>query len=480
MIEYNHMQKETIFWYDLETFGLNPNYDRIAQFAGIRTDLDLNIIEEPINLLCRLSPDYLPNPQSCLITKLTPSIVNKDGIIEAKFISLINKEFTRQNTIVAGFNNIKFDDEFIRNALYRNFYDPYEREYTNGCSRWDIIDLVRATHDLRPNGIFWNYKTEKGYPSIKLECLAKDNNLKQEHAHDALSDVEATIQVARMIRERNPKIFNWAITHRTKNEVKKLLDILHHTPVLYTAGEFTREEGFTKIVMPLIAKTNQSNIIYAFDLTCDIAPLLTSDPESSDNIEGLVKIHINKAPFMAPLQTLDKESEKRLGFDMDKIMERAQQLKNETKLFKALAGKKDMEFPLEKDPDLRLYQDGFTTKRDKDNFSLIRKTKPQERLSLMKLLFDSEKAPQMLFRHVGRNWPQLLDEERKIQWNNFCAARLLSPPGENSISFEYYMRKLDEIINDINVPGNDKVIALDLKNYGAYLAKNLLQKTKDN
>ena len=182
------MNNQTFFWYDLETFGLNPNFDRIAQFAGVRTNMNLEVIDKPLMLYCTLSPDYLPTPQSCLITHITPQIVNERGINEAQFISRINKEFSVPNTIVTGFNNLKFDDEFIRNALYRNFFDPYEREFKNGCSRWDILDLVRAAHDLRPEGINWNHKTEKGNPSFKLVYIAEDNNLKQEHAHDAFSE----------------------------------------------------------------------------------------------------------------------------------------------------------------------------------------------------------------------------------------------------------------------------------------------------
>ncbi len=470
------METQTIFWYDLETFGLTPNYDRIAQFAGIRTDLDLNIIDKPLVLYCKLSPDYLPTPQSCMVTHITPQECNAKGVIEAHFIARINREFSTPGTIVAGFNNIRFDDEFIRNALYRNFFDPYEREYLFGCSRWDLIDLVRATHDLRPEGINFKHKSEKGTPSIKLVNLVEDNHLIQEHAHDALSDVEATIQVAALIKKKQPKIFDYALRNRNKNEVKKLIDLINHTPILYTSPEFTSEKGYTRIVMPLVAKSNQSNTIYAFDLSEDLAPLLVANEQNLYTVPGLVKIQINKCPFISPLSMLNDENiTKRLGLDKNLALEKAVALKKQSKLFHFLANVREYEFPLEKDPDLRIYQDGFTTKRDKENFRIIRETKPQDRLNL-NLYFDSEKANQMLYRQVARNWPEVLNEKQKKQWDSFCASRLLSPPGANSLSYEYYMRKVDEIIGDVNVEAKDKVVIAELKKYGEELGKKLLGK----
>ena len=217
------MNKPSILWYDLETFGLDSRGDRIAQFAAIRTDLDLQQIEEPIILYCRLSDDYLPDPLSCLVTGITPQEVNAKGLVEAEFIQLINTEFSRPNTTVAGFNSIRFDDEFIRNALYRNFFDPYRREYEHNNSRWDIIDLVRATHDLRPEGIRWPERNEVNRPVFRLTSLTEANGIEHLGAHDALADVRATIAIARLIKEKQPRLYQYAYDLRSKNRVKRLL-----------------------------------------------------------------------------------------------------------------------------------------------------------------------------------------------------------------------------------------------------------------
>jgi len=194
---YSHSMSNTILWYDLETFGLNPQYDRIAQFACIRTDENLEEIDEPIRIYCKPTLDYLPAPSACKVHGITPQMALELGIDEYDFALKIHEEFSVPGTTTAGYNSINFDDEFIRHLFYRNLLDPYEREYANGNSRWDLINLVRAAHDLRPDGIVWPQDND-GYPVFKLEALTKANGLLHESAHDALSDIRATIAMARL------------------------------------------------------------------------------------------------------------------------------------------------------------------------------------------------------------------------------------------------------------------------------------------
>lgn len=178
----------TFYWHDYETWGSNPRVDRPAQFAGIRTDLDLNIIGEPLVLYCKPPPDLLPDPEACLITGITPQQALSSGVLEYQFIAAIHNELSRPNTCCVGYNNIRFDDEITRHLLYRNFYDPYEREWKNGNTRWDIIELVRACYALYPEGINWPLN-EEGKISFKLEDIALANGLAPYKSHDALSDV---------------------------------------------------------------------------------------------------------------------------------------------------------------------------------------------------------------------------------------------------------------------------------------------------
>ncbi len=223
----------SIYWYDYETFGIDPRYDRLSQFAGIRTDEDLNIISDPLTLYCKPANDCLPDPYACMITGITPQKALADGINEVEFISSIHKEFSTPGTCIAGYNNIRFDDEFTRNALYRNFFNAYSHEWQHGNSRWDIIDTVRLTRALRPEGIIW--PEQDGKPSIRLELLTKANNIKHEAAHDAMSDVYATIAVAKLIKEKQPRLYDYIYGMRKKGEVSKQINLRTRDALLHVS-----------------------------------------------------------------------------------------------------------------------------------------------------------------------------------------------------------------------------------------------------
>ena len=315
--------QDSFFWYDLETFGLSPFYDRIAQFAGQRTDMDLNPIGDPVILYCRLAADYVPDPQACLVTGITPQEVKAKGIPESEFAQRINELFSVPNTCVCGFNTLKFDDEFIRNLFYRNFIDPYEREWRNGCSRWDIIDLVRAAHDLRPQGIRWPNPKANGNPVFKLTELTAANEIEQIGAHDAMVDVNATIAVAKLIKEKQPKLFKHYLKLRSKVEVRNYLNPQDEPkPVLHTCAQFTNPKGCTSLIVPITPHAKNENTIVCFDLSQDVTPLLCAKSEDIYRTPGIMKVAVNKVPFLSGMNALDEEGYNRLGIDFQECMER--------------------------------------------------------------------------------------------------------------------------------------------------------------
>ena len=178
---------ETLLWHDYETFGADPARDRPAQFAAQRTDLDLNPIGDPLCLYARPPRDYLPQPDACLITGITPQLADEKGEVEAAFIASIEAELLRPGTCASGYNSLRFDDNVTRFTLYRNLRDPYAREYGEGRSRWDLIDPMRTAYALRPDGIAWPLR-EDGLPSFRLEDLSRANGIEHGDAHDALGD----------------------------------------------------------------------------------------------------------------------------------------------------------------------------------------------------------------------------------------------------------------------------------------------------
>jgi exodeoxyribonuclease-1 len=464
-------RKETIFWYDLETFGLDSHYDRIAQFAGQRTDLDLNPIGEPIVHYCRVSDDYLPDPLSCLITGITPQEANEKGMCESDFIGRINDEFSVPDTTVAGFNNIRFDDEFIRNALYRNFLDPYKREWDNRCSRWDIIDLVRAAYDLRPEGIEWPpRKPETGNPTFKLTALTEANGIEQVGAHDALVDVNATIAVARLVKEKQPRLYRYYFQLRKKAKVKEIVKTPMGSPILYTASFFSTKEGCSRLVVPLTPLPDNPNGILCFDLSKDVSPLLQATAETLPKTEGLFTLAVNKCPFVSTGSVLSDKLAVKLGVDKELAMTRYEQLRARPDLLLMLREYRDTFEPV-KDVDFLLY-DGFFPDSDLKRFALVRKAEPKDKLSL-NLAFDDPRSQQLLFRHVCRNWSELLDEPTSAKWRSFCANRILNPPGNIKVNWEFFRRKVEEKLASTETTPEEKLVLARLKEYGNSLGKRI-------
>ncbi len=335
-----HSHQQSFYWHDYETWGLSPSLDRPSQFAGIRTDLDFNIIGEPDMFYCRLPDDYLPSPESALVTGITPEITQSAGLAEFEFAHNINQQFTQSNTCVVGYNNIRFDDEFTRNIFYRNFYDAYEYSYKNGNSRWDIIDLVRATYALRPEGIVWP-KNELGMPSFRLELLTEANGISHEQAHDATSDVFATIAIAKLIKQKAPKLFNYYFDLRHKNKVKALIDTDQMTPLVHVSGMFGSARSNLSLVSPIVWHPSNTNAVVIVDLAQDVSPLLELSADEirerlytkHDELDGklpipLKLIHINKCPFIAIAKTLLPENAERLAIDRQTCLAKIDKIKS--------------------------------------------------------------------------------------------------------------------------------------------------------
>ncbi len=444
--------QNTLFWHDYETFGANPAKDRPSQFAGIRTDMDLNIIEEPVTFYCKLANDYLPSPEAILITGITPQLANQKGMPEAEFMDKVHQQFSQENTCVVGYNSIRFDDEVSRYGFYRNFFDPYAREWQNGNSRWDIIDLVRACYAFRPDGINWPQK-EDGSPSFKLEQLTVANGLSHEKAHDAMSDVYATIGMAKLIKSVQPKLFDYYFSLRKKQEVSKLIDVLEMKPLVHVSSKISALNGCTTLIAPLAYHSTNKNAVICVNLAMDVTPLIELTAEqirermytrrddlAEDELPiGLKQIHINKSPFLAGAKTLTDENAARLDIDKAFAREQYKKLRQHPEIREKLVAVFDLHSDREiTDPDLQLYSGGFFSHADKAKMEMIRNTKPMN-LAALELTFDDERLPEMLFRYRARNYPETLNDSELMRWREFCQPRLNDPD---------YMIRLENIIEE--------------------------------
>ena len=424
----------SIFWYDYETTGISPRCDRPLQMAGIRTDLDLNEIEAPVNLYCRPSDDILPHPAACVITGITPTRLAEKGLCEADFMTRVHAQLAAPGTCGAGYNTLRFDDEMTRYSLYRSFFDPYAREWQGGNSRWDLIDVVRAAYALRPDGIVW--PQEEGRVTLKLERLTAANGLDHGQAHEALSDVRATIALARLIRDRQPKLYDWLFKLRSKQKVMDQIRLLQ--PMVHISGRFSADRSYVGVVLPLAWHPRNRNALIVCDLHLDPEGLLADDVETlrqrlysrrADLPEGtlpvpLKLIHINRCPVVAPLSVLRAEDQQRLQLDMALYQARALRLSDAQELWRdkvqAIYAQED--FTPSDDPEQQLY-DGFIGDRDRRLCEQVRAADPQQ-LAQEQWPFDDERLPELLFRYRARNFPETLSEQEQERWKLFCQQRL--------------------------------------------------------
>jgi exodeoxyribonuclease-1 len=427
----------TLYWHDYETSGTDPRFDRPMQFAGVRTDEDLNVIGEPLMIYCKPGGDYLPHPQAALITGLTPQQADKDGLNEAEFIARIHAELAEPSTCGVGYNSLRFDDEFTRYTLFRNFYDAYAREWQNGNSRWDIIDMVRLTRALRPEGINWPDR-EDGKPSFRLEDLTAANGIEHTGAHDALADVYATIAMAKLIKNAQPKLYDFVFNHRRKHDVAPLLNLHERKPVLHVSRMYPGEFCATALVVPIAKDPSNSNGIIVYDLRHDPSDLIhlnadtlrerlfTATADLPEGVErpALKTLHINKCPVVVPASTLDNDAVERLQID------RAQHDEHLAMLNAAgdLSDKLQQIFTRPAfdsidDPDASLYGGGFFSDNDKRKMEVIRSAEP-EMLKTLSIPFEDGRLPELLFRYRARNWPETLSDEERDVWLQFRQQRL--------------------------------------------------------
>lgn len=474
----------SFYWHDYETFGADPVRDRPSQFAGVRTDADLNIIEEPLVIYCRPSDDYLPSPEACLITGITPQQALQEGWPETDFIRQINEAFSQPGTCVVGYNNLRFDDEVTRHTLYRNLRDPYAREWQNGNSRWDIIDMVRLTYALRPEGIKWPRK-EDGSPSFRLEDLTRANGISHTQAHDAMSDVEATLALARLIREKQPRLFEFALNNKDKQSARAMLDSAAMKPVFHVSSKYPASLGCCALVAPVAEHPDNQNLVIVYDLREDPTELLQASPEQirervftsqAELGEGtsrfpLKGVQLNKCPVLAPaimLKTLSAEKLAGLQLDGDRLRRHLAMLRESGDLAQRVADAFARTPPGDRtDPDEQLYSGGFISRTDREKLNWVLQQTPEE-LGGLEVRFEDERLQEMLFRYRARNYPETLTDEEQERWEAFRRQRLMEP-GKGWLSLEAFGQELQRLAGLPDMPPEKMHILEELHLYGESL-----------
>ncbi|WP_017431171.1 exodeoxyribonuclease I [Vreelandella jeotgali] len=440
----------SFLWHDYETFGADTRRDRPAQFAAIRTDAELNEIGEPVELYARPADDDLPHPVACLITGITPQKAQRHGLPEAEFATEVLRHMSEPGTCVAGYNSLRFDDEISRQLFYRNLIDPYAREWQNGNSRWDLIDVVRAFYALRPDGIEWPLRDD-GAPSFKLEDLTAANGIDHAGAHDAMADVRATIALARLLREQNAGLFDYLLALRGKRAVARQLDLPGAKPLLHVSRRYPASRACSALVMPLAEHPTNANGVIVYDLSVDPGDMLAMTAEQirervfvsqADLSEGetripLKVIQINRCPVVFPagfLKDVDGPHKgeygdivARLGMNMAACRRHWKALHEAPDVAARVAEVFAAPYPEEvADPDLMLYSGGFFSPADRQQMERVRQT-PAWDLVGQRFAFQDPRLEEMLFRYRARSYPETLEGDELAQWEAFRWERLNNP-----------------------------------------------------
>jgi len=457
-------EQPTFFFFDYETWGTSPAKDRPCQFAGVRTDLDFNIIGEPLVIYCQPPHDYLPSPEAALITGITPQLTIQKGLPEPDFIKKIYAALSHPNTVSVGYNNIRFDDEVTRYTCYRNFFDPYAWAWQQGNSRWDILDVMRACHALRPEGIHWP-ENDEGYPSFKLEHLSVENGIEHSNAHDAMADVIATIELTKRVKKAQPKLFNYFFEHRYKRKLNTLIDIVNLTPLVHVSGMLGKEQQYTSWIVPLAWHPINSNAVIIVDLTKSPEPLFSLNAEqlrerlytrhselSNNELPVPLKlVHLNKCPILAPAKTLTAENARVIGIDREQCLKHLAIIRNHPEVReKVISVFNDHFDATSRDVDEQLY-DGFFSHADKAAMDIVRET-PPETLGELTLTFEDPRISQLLFRYRARHYAWTLTLNEQNQWKEHCRQYF-----ENHI--DNYIYNLENLVNQYeNQPAKLKIL----------------------
>lgn len=428
---------QTFFFYDLETSGLNPRQDRIMQFAGQRTDMNLEPIGEPYNLLVTLNDDTLPSPDALMVTGITPQKTVEEGYTEAQFARMLGEEIFTPDTIAVGFNNIRFDDEFVRHLLWRNFHDPYEWSWRDGRSRWDLLDVVRLTRALRPEGIKWPLDA-KGEPSNRLELITSANGIAHENAHDALADVTALIAVTKLIKQKQPQLYDYLLKMRDKKSVQQLVNVDDKKPFVYASGRYDKEFAKTTVAFPLTTSRNGGVVVY--DLRYDPTPFVGLNTEELSakifasweerQAEDFVKLPVkelqyNRCPAVAPLGVLEQgDGWQKISLDLETVQKHQNILLDNPDFAKKLRSIFENKPAFKKlpDPEAQLY-DGFLNDRDRLRVEAVRNADERE-LADFHPEFQDERLAPLLLHYKARNFPRSLSEDDLAQWEAWRAQHL--------------------------------------------------------
>ena len=408
---------KTYLFYDIETSGLNKCFDQVLQFAAIRTDLELNEIDRH-EILVKLNPDVIPSPQAMVVHQITLEQLHQ-GNCEYEAISKIHQLFNIPGTITIGYNTLGFDDEFLRFSFYRNLLTPYTHQYANNCSRMDLYPMTVMYYLFKPEGISWPKIADK--VSLKLEQLNSHNNLVDGRAHDAMTDVEATLALAKLLR-RERKM--WEYLHSFFDKKKDLdglsklsLASVEYQQALLIDGGCGANNFYQCPVMSLGMHNHYKN--QSLWLRLDLEQLTTTVLENISETTFVYRKRFGEQPLLLPLT---ERFTKHLSAERQQVVVSniAWLQKNREILAAIVHYYREYKYPVipNIDVDAALYQIGFHKDHEQQLCELFHLADLEEKVKLIDRFMNPNLRAQVI-RVLGRNYPEVLPKGYQEEFNDY-------------------------------------------------------------
>jgi len=414
----------TFIFYDTETTGLSAGFDQILQFAAIITDDDLNPVEE-VNLRCRLLPHVIASPGALAITGVRPADIAGANLSHYEMIRDIRALVERHAPVVmVGYNSISYDENMLRQAFYQTL-NPIYLTNTGGNTRMDVLNLAHAASEYAP-GLLSIPTNARGRSVFKLDQLAPANGLMHEDAHEAMSDTQATLDLARMIRNGAPEV--WEALYAARSKPSALAFMEREEVFCATNMRF----GQSSILATRIgANPENPSEVAVFDLTHDPAHYLDIARGDMPSLlrttpRPIRTVKANQQPILVPYGLSNDHV---AGNDLpeDLLRERAAQVRAhpnfEEKVVHAVANRYP---PWEQSPhvEARIYE-GFPSRADENLMVDFHRRPWEERIAIVDQ-FQDERLRALGERLVWAERPDVLSEEASQRLDAWQRNRFLA------------------------------------------------------
>ena len=400
-------------FYDIETTGLNKAFDQVLEFAAIRTDLNLNELERH-SITVQLRPDVIPSPRAILTNRMSIADL-AGGFLEYEATQQIHHLMNQPGTISIGYNTLGFDDEFLRFSFHRNLLPPYTHQFKNGCHRMDIFPMAVLYWLYKRDGITW--PEIDGKPSLKLEHLSDANRLVSGQSHEAMVDVEATVELARRFH-KNEKMWRYLEGYFDKEtDSHRMRDLPvafessagSHQQALMVSGEYGPGQNYQVPVISIGNSIPYSN--QTLWLRMDLPQLRETTADTIEETSWVIRKRLGEPGILLPPQERYWE---RIGKERNTIFkENLEWLQKNMDIFQMImAYYQDFRYPFipALDPDASLYQIGFYSRADEQFCRLFHQASFDQRPGIIVQL-SNPAARALAQRIFFRNYPDAVPDE---------------------------------------------------------------------